>query len=74
MKFRLVFRDWENHNYKSIYNDPEIGMDLTSGQFHSGTTFHCDIDLDDEDSLELANAINAGYRPIVEIQGYEDAK
>ena len=41
MKIKLVFLDWEKDG-KSIYNTPE-GVELSFGQFHSGTMFDAEI-------------------------------
>ena len=61
MKIKLVFDDWKEKG-KSIYNT-EKGIELSMGQFHSGTTFNGDITLDEEDEKELRRAIFNGYRP-----------
>lgn len=61
MKIQLVFQDWLNKNHESIYNT-EKGIELSSGDFHSGAVFEATINCDDE--LELQNALNKGYRPV----------
>lgn len=57
MKAKLVFNDWQR-NGQSIYNTEE-GIDLSMGDLHSGTIFHCDVtfDVDAEHiAKELAQA------------------
>lgn len=61
MKIRLVFDDWRMHG-TSVYNS-ETGIELSMGDFHSGTTFDGTIELDDSDEEELNRAIKAGYQP-----------
>lgn len=65
MEIKLVFEDWHQNN-KSIYNTPE-GIELSLGDFHSGTTFDGEIRLNKENKLELKNAIKKGYIPIFRI-------
>jgi len=61
MKIKLVFEDWKRGGY-SVYNT-EIGTYLSAGDFHSGTTFKGDIDLDEEQYEELRMAFLKGYTP-----------
>jgi len=63
MQVKLVFYDWIDEHGESIYQTP----DLTLGQFHSGTTFNGEIELDEEDAQELAEEIKKGNTPIFEI-------
>lgn len=62
MKVSLVFSDWQKVG-KSIYNTDE-GVNLSCGQFHSGTTFPAEIELDEEDAEELKVAMQNGYTPV----------
>jgi len=62
MKIKLVFNDWQK-DCKSIYQT-EKGTDLSSGSFHSGTTFDAEIGLDKEDTAELQKAIENGFTPV----------
>ena len=62
MKIKLVFEDWQKDG-KSVYQTPE-GIYLSLGNFHSGTTFDADIDLDAGDEKELQRAIDAGFVPV----------
>jgi len=70
MKAKLVFLDWKKYNefallgnkLESIYNSEE-GLKLSSGDFHSGTTFDCEIKLDEENKKDLTKAIKNGYIP-----------
>lgn len=61
MKVKLVFLDWQQKG-RSIYNT-ERGVDLSTGDFHSGTTFDGEIELDEEQEVELFKAIQDGYQP-----------
>ena len=61
MKIKLTFDDWKNQG-KSIYNT-EKGIELSSGDFHSGTTFNGTIELDQEQYEELKQALKDGYNP-----------
>lgn len=67
MKAKMVFCDWqkwdkEKKNIVSVYNDEE-GLELSSGDFHSGTTFEVSIALDSWQEKEAKEAIKKGYRP-----------
>lgn len=62
MKIKLVFSDWQLRG-KSVYNT-EKGIQLSLGQFHSGTTFNGEIILDEDDEEELKQALKDGYEPV----------
>ena len=61
MRIKLVFLDWQKDG-KSVYAT-EKGIELSMGQFHSGTTFLGDISVDPMEAKELADAIKQGYQP-----------
>lgn len=61
MKIKLVFHDWCKL-CKSIYSTEE-GIELSLGDFHSGTTFDAEIELDEGNEKELKRAIKNGYQP-----------
>ena len=65
MKVKLVFDDWRKQGtVGSIYNTVK-GIDLSLGNFHSGTTFRAVLALSDKaDEAELAEALAAGYHPV----------
>ncbi len=62
MNIRLVFSDWKGSDFKSVYNTEE-GVELTVGDFHSGSTFDAVIELDKEQSAELKSALQKGFIP-----------
>ena len=67
MKAKLVFLDWKkrnslNNRLESIY-DTQEGIGLSTSDFHSGTTFNCEIKLGKENKKELTKAIKDGYIP-----------
>lgn len=66
VKIKLVFTDWQDSDYKSIYNTEE-GVELSKCEFHSGTTFTADIDLHPDEILELEIARAKGFRPVFEL-------
>ena len=72
MKVKLVFEDWKKRGY-SIYNT-EKGIELSSGDFHSGTTFNGEIHLDGEQIEELKRAFYDGYTPSFIVYGNNSAK
>lgn len=45
MRCRLVFQDWQRRG-ESIYATPE-GIQLSEGDFHTGTVFTADVHFDD---------------------------
>jgi len=68
MKIKLVFNDWlkqlPSHEIQHCYNTND-GFNLTKGDFHSGTTFNAEIQLDEEQEQELTEALTktkAGVR------------
>jgi len=63
MKIKLVFADWQERGGRSVYHTA-VGVNLTVGQFHSGTTFSGSIRLSAEDEEELADAMRKGYQPV----------
>ena len=62
MKIKLAFFDWQK-NGKSIYGT-EKGVELSIGDFHSGTTFDGTLELDAESEAELQRAFDAGCDPV----------
>ncbi|MCL4486833.1 MAG: hypothetical protein M1570_01725 [Chloroflexi bacterium] len=63
MQIALVFDDWRGKNRKSIYHT-EKGVELSMGDFHSGTVFMADIQLDEDSARELEAALSGGYIPV----------
>ena len=59
----LVFYDWIGKDGKSIYNTEE-GVDLSMGDFHSGSTFKGTIVLDSVQLEELEEASKKGISPV----------
>lgn len=67
MKVKLVFDTWlAGPTGECIYQTP-IGVALTMGQFHSGTTFNGNMDLDEENAAELERSIKNGYIPVFKV-------
>ena len=62
MKIKLVFNDWQKDG-ESIYNT-EKGIDLSMGDFHSGSVFNGEIVVNAAQKLELEKAMKAGYQPV----------
>lgn len=60
----LVFDDWRKKGFGHSVYDTEKGIELSSGSFHSGTTFTGTISLDDEEYEQFAQALGDGYRPV----------
>ena len=63
MRVGLVFDDWRDKNHRSIYST-EQGVELAMGDFHSGTMFLADIQLDEDSARALESALSAGYVPV----------
>ncbi len=67
MKIKLIFADWQNSNFHSIYNTDK-GIDLSFGDFHSGSTFDAVITLNQEQQDELESALEKGFIPLFYIR------
>lgn len=63
MAVKLVFGDWLGKDHRSVYSTEE-GVRLSTGQFHSGTTFEGTVRLDPDDRMELEEALASGYTPV----------
>ena len=61
MKIKLVFLDWRK--FGQSISLTEKGVDLSGGDFHSGSTFTATIELDGEQEQELRAALLAKYQP-----------
>jgi hypothetical protein len=61
VKINLVFLDWKKKG-KSIYSTL-TGVKLSKGDFHSGTTFAGEIELESPEAEELKKALRKGYQP-----------
>ena len=67
MKIKLVFHDVINTLYKKAFESEyrsEIGLELTSGDFHSGSTFRAEIELTSEQQEQLENFFKEGLNPV----------
>ena len=62
MKVKLVFDDWRRGS-KSVYSTEE-GVELSIGDFHSGTTFNAEIELNVEQEEDLKEALESGATPV----------
>lgn len=67
MRVKMVFLDWQKldkdkKKIVSVY-DKDDGLELSCGDFHSGTTFDAYINLDSDEEKELQKAIRRGYMP-----------
>ena len=63
MKIKLVFYDWHKDG-RSVYSTEGIAAALSSGDFHSGTTFDAEIVLTEDNEADLRSALAQGYRPV----------
>ena len=61
MKIKLVFSGWTKKG-ADIYST-EKGVELSMGDFHSGTTFRGEIELDEFQEEELKEALGDGCNP-----------
>ncbi len=59
----LVFDDWRKTDGESAYNT-EKGLELSSGDFHSGTVFHAVLLLSASNAEELSDAMADGFQPV----------
>lgn len=66
MRIYLVFDDWRDSKHQSIYRT-EKGVDLSMGDFHSGTMFAGEIQLDEDAEQDLAVALEEGYIPVFSV-------
>jgi len=69
MKIRMVFDDWRNSKGKSVYGTEH---ELSYGDFHSGTIFEGEIDIDAESEEELKEAMEKGFVPVFYLIGLEE--
>jgi hypothetical protein len=67
MKVKLVFADWQDSKFHSIYST-EKGIELSSGDFHSGTCFDATITLEKDQHNELESALEKGFIPFFYIR------
>jgi hypothetical protein len=72
IRVKLVFHDWVRLG-NSIYNTEE-GLELSSGDFHSGTTFKGEIELDEWNAFDLVEAFKKNAWPAFYLIPAEDAK
>jgi hypothetical protein len=64
MRVKLVFDDWRDAaTGRSVYTSME-GVALSMGDFHSGTVFDAEIELDSEQEQDLRASLAQGYRPV----------
>lgn len=63
MQITLVFDDWRNRDQESVYQTVQ-GVELSMGDFHSGTTFEATVALDAQQAAELEDAMKKGFTPV----------
>jgi hypothetical protein len=67
MKVKLVFNDWRlKGSVISIYNTP-LGVELSMGDLHSGTTFDAELNINSETENEIKEALKQGAYPVFAI-------
>ena len=64
MRIKLVFNDWLGPDNQSVYST-EQGVELSMGDFHSGTIFQGTIETDDPEWLQ--EQIDRGFTPVFHI-------
>ena len=62
MKIKLAFHDWIKDG-KSVYNS-EQGIQLSMGDFHSGTVFDGEINLSSDNEEEILRSIQSNVYPV----------
>ena len=63
MDVEMVFDDWKDETGESIYNTPE-GVELSLGDFHSGSAFPARIYLTPDQARDLRAAVKRGAQPV----------
>ena len=66
MKINLIFMNWQKEGNWIV--DSEENSYLSMGLFHGGTTFDGEIDLPPDAEMELRDALEKGYDPVVIIK------
>ena len=56
MKCSLVLEDWRQRERPDSIYSTKLGMELSSGDLHSGTTFEATVELPQDISLEVIDA------------------
>lgn len=76
MKCKIIFEDWQMKGiYGSVYQCP-VGVELSSGDLHSGTTFDADITIHAagiEDEIQAAMNEHHSY-PVFKVVVSESEK
>lgn len=80
MKVKLAFYHWLDKDGRVIHAYNDETLELIMGNYHSGTVFYAELNVDEEDAAELREALKQGYNPLfevwaedTEIQEQEDA-
>ena len=60
MKIKLVFKNW---HVRAFDIDKQLDLDIMLSDFHGGSTFDAEIELDEEQELILKDALEAGCTP-----------
>jgi hypothetical protein len=63
MNIKLVFEDWLGNDHKSIYNTQK-GVELSAGDLHHGSTFNASIQLDEDSTLDMVDALRHGFNAV----------
>jgi len=57
MKCELVFEDWRQYGKPDSIYSTELGVELSLGDLHSGTTFDAEVHLPPEVEIEIEKAM-----------------
>lgn len=71
MKIKLVFDTWLGGIGLADIYSTEVGIRLSSSDFHSGTTFQGSIEVDEDSAAELQRALADGYHPVFYVKEVE---
>lgn len=64
VKIKLVFDDWQDKQCKSVYSSK---YELSLGNFHSGSTWDGEIEIDEYDLIDIRKSISEGHRAMFEM-------
>ena len=57
MKCKIIFEDWKQIGKAESIYDTELGLSLSSGDFHSGTTLDAEITIEKHLEEEIIEAM-----------------
>lgn len=68
LECKLIMEDWRQEGKSESIYDTELGIDLSMGELHSGTTFNARVEISADVAQEIENSYKEhGCYPVLRL-------